>query len=95
MKRKSITAFERDVQLARVTGLTDADANWRQHLSKADLVVEAVFEEIGVKHKARTRTRTRARADGREGWRAGWQAGFELAGWLRAGRHAEWKAGAA
>lgn len=51
MKRRQMTAADRDVVLSRVIGVTDDDESWRKHMSKADLVVEAVFEDLGVKHK--------------------------------------------
>ena len=50
VKRRSKTAFERDVILSRIIGLTDQDASWPRHLKKADVVIEAVFEDMAVKH---------------------------------------------
>ena len=37
--------------LSRVTGLTDADSAWAKHFGQADMVIEAVFEDMSVKHK--------------------------------------------
>lgn len=51
VKRRSMTAFERDRTLSSVVGLTDADESWTKHFGQADMVVEAVFEDLGVKHK--------------------------------------------
>ena len=51
MKRRQMTAADRDVILSRVIGVTDDDASWQKHMSKADVVVEAVFEDLAVKHK--------------------------------------------
>jgi 3-hydroxyacyl-CoA dehydrogenase len=33
-----------------VVGLTDSVASWPVHFAKADLVIEAVFEDLAVKH---------------------------------------------
>lgn len=51
-----MTAFERDVILSRIIGLTDQDASWPRHLKKADVVIEAVFEDMAVKHALVTPT---------------------------------------
>ena len=51
LKKKRITNFDRDSTLAQVVGLTDAHTSWARHFGNADLVIEAVFEELGVKHK--------------------------------------------
>ena len=49
-KKKRLTAHEVcDIQ-ARVVPLHDGEASWTRHFSQADIVIEAVFEEIGVKH---------------------------------------------
>ena len=48
-----MTKFGHDQVMARVTTLTDGDNGgqaWRAHLPKADLVVEAVPEDLAVKH---------------------------------------------
>jgi enoyl-CoA hydratase/long-chain 3-hydroxyacyl-CoA dehydrogenase len=50
VKRRAMTSFERDMMAARVVGLTDDEAQWKRHFAKADLVVEAVFEDLGLKH---------------------------------------------
>jgi enoyl-CoA hydratase/long-chain 3-hydroxyacyl-CoA dehydrogenase len=34
-----------------VVGLTDSSASWQGHFANADLVIEAVFEDMGVKHQ--------------------------------------------
>lgn len=34
-----------------MVGLTDASSSWQTHFAVADLVVEAVFEDLGVKHQ--------------------------------------------
>lgn len=51
VKRKSMSALERDVIMSRVTGITNTDSFGDNYLRKADMVIEAVFEDIGVKHK--------------------------------------------
>jgi enoyl-CoA hydratase/long-chain 3-hydroxyacyl-CoA dehydrogenase len=51
LKKKRMTNFDHDSTLAQVVGLTDAHSSWQRHFSNADLVIEAVFEELGVKHK--------------------------------------------
>jgi len=51
VKKKQLSPFIRDTQLAKVTGITPADAHADTLLQRCDLVVEAVFEELSVKHK--------------------------------------------
>ena len=46
-----MTLYEHDSTLANVVGLTDAHGSWARHFGNADLVIEAVFEELSVKHK--------------------------------------------
>jgi len=50
LKRKRITPYAHDSTLAAVVGLTDADTSWKRHFGGADLVIEAVFEKLAVKH---------------------------------------------
>ncbi|KAI4875118.1 hypothetical protein NFI96_025238 [Prochilodus magdalenae] len=45
-KKKSITSFERDSILSNLTGQLDYSG-----FQKADMVIEAVFEDISIKHK--------------------------------------------
>ncbi|KAL7861947.1 hypothetical protein SRHO_G00133880 [Serrasalmus rhombeus] len=45
-KKKSITSFERDSTLSSLTGQLDYSG-----FQKADMVIEAVFEDIAIKHK--------------------------------------------
>jgi len=35
-------------------GITDADSFGSAHLAKADMIIEAVFEDLNVKHKVRS-----------------------------------------
>lgn len=51
VKRKSIKVLDRDTTMARVTGLTDSDPLVNKYLAKSDMIIEAVFEDLGVKHK--------------------------------------------
>lgn len=49
--KRKMTAFERDLTLAKITGVSDADGSWQKHIGRCDLVVEAVFEDMGLKHR--------------------------------------------
>ena len=44
-KKKSITSFERDSILSNLSGKLDYSG-----FDKADMVIEAVFEDINIKH---------------------------------------------
>lgn len=46
VKKKSLTSFERDYILSNLTGQLDYKG-----FEKADMVIEAVFEDINIKHK--------------------------------------------
>lgn len=51
LKKKRMTKYEFDSTTSRVVPLTDDTASWGKHFQKADLVIEAVFENIDLKHK--------------------------------------------
>jgi enoyl-CoA hydratase / long-chain 3-hydroxyacyl-CoA dehydrogenase len=51
LAKRRMTKFEYDSTNSRVVPLTDESASWAAHAGKADLVIEAVFEEISLKHK--------------------------------------------
>lgn len=51
VKRKRLSAFEKEKACARVTGVTDEDDNWKKHMARSDAVIEAVFEDLNVKQK--------------------------------------------
>jgi enoyl-CoA hydratase / long-chain 3-hydroxyacyl-CoA dehydrogenase len=51
LKKKRITNHQFCETSSRLIPLHDGVDSWKQHFSKADLVIEAVFEEIGVKHR--------------------------------------------
>ncbi|XP_053106420.1 trifunctional enzyme subunit alpha, mitochondrial [Hemicordylus capensis] len=46
VKKKSLTSFQRDMMLSDLTGQLDY-----KNFGKADMVIEAVFEDLGIKHK--------------------------------------------
>uniref|UniRef100_A0A670YXD6 Trifunctional enzyme subunit alpha, mitochondrial n=1 Tax=Pseudonaja textilis TaxID=8673 RepID=A0A670YXD6_PSETE len=46
VKKKSLTSFERDMLLSGLTGQLDY-----KDFKKADMVIEAVFEDLNIKHK--------------------------------------------
>eukprot|EP00607_Mallomonas_marina_P000634 CAMPEP_0182428424 /NCGR_PEP_ID=MMETSP1167-20130531/23019_1 /TAXON_ID=2988 /ORGANISM="Mallomonas Sp, Strain CCMP3275" /LENGTH=697 /DNA_ID=CAMNT_0024611343 /DNA_START=267 /DNA_END=2360 /DNA_ORIENTATION=+ len=50
MKKRRMTSHEYCSISSRIYPLHDGVQSWRRHLNQADLVIEAVFEEIGVKH---------------------------------------------
>ena len=51
VKRRSMTQFDADKTMTNVAGVTaDGDA-WKKELAKADMVIEAVFENIDLKKK--------------------------------------------
>ncbi|KAG7250923.1 hypothetical protein CRUP_011192 [Coryphaenoides rupestris] len=45
-KKRNITSFERDATMSNLTGQLDYSG-----FEKADMVIEAVFEDINIKHK--------------------------------------------
>ena len=51
VKKRRMSQFDKDRVLSRVIGVGDGDATWRTHLGRADVVVEAVFEDLGLKHR--------------------------------------------
>lgn len=51
VKKRRMPAFERDQLLSRVVGVTADDPVWEKHISKCDLVLEAVFESMDLKHQ--------------------------------------------
>jgi len=50
VKKRALTAYQRDAITAQVVGLSDADESWPRHVGQADLVIEAVFEDLALKH---------------------------------------------
>jgi enoyl-CoA hydratase/long-chain 3-hydroxyacyl-CoA dehydrogenase len=51
VKRRKMESFEKDKTMSRVIGVTDDDATWKQSMAKADYVIEAVFEDLSLKHR--------------------------------------------
>lgn len=51
LKKKKMTNFEYCQRMSNLVGLHDGSPAWKQHFAKADIVIEAVFESIEVKHK--------------------------------------------
>lgn len=51
LKKKRMTPFEFATTTARIVPLHDGDNSWKKHYAKADMVIEAVFEDINVKHR--------------------------------------------
>lgn len=51
VKRKRMTIYERDAVMANVVPLSDEDPVWKKHMAQADLAIEAVFEDMALKHK--------------------------------------------
>ncbi len=51
VKKKSLRAFDRDTLLSKVTSVTPDNVNWLKHFSNADVVIEAVPENLALKHK--------------------------------------------
>jgi enoyl-CoA hydratase / long-chain 3-hydroxyacyl-CoA dehydrogenase len=51
VKKRRMTQFEKDRVCSRVIGVSDADDSWRTHLGRADVVIEAVFEDLALKHR--------------------------------------------
>lgn len=52
-KKRALSTHERDVIMSRLIGVTDADAFGSAHLARADMVIEAVYEDLAIKHKVR------------------------------------------
>jgi enoyl-CoA hydratase / long-chain 3-hydroxyacyl-CoA dehydrogenase len=51
LKRKRMTQFQHNLNTSNVVGLTDDSPAWKQHFGKADMVIEAVFEDLDLKKK--------------------------------------------
>ncbi len=51
VKRRRMLPYDRDATMSKIIGLTNDDENWKKHFESTDLVVEAVLEDLGLKHK--------------------------------------------
>ena len=49
--RKRMTEYQYNINNANVTPLTDDIASWKTHFGQADLIIEAVFEDLALKKK--------------------------------------------
>jgi enoyl-CoA hydratase/long-chain 3-hydroxyacyl-CoA dehydrogenase len=50
-KKRQMTQFQADTITSRVLGFADGLPGWEKQLPRADIVVEAVFEDLGLKHR--------------------------------------------
>jgi enoyl-CoA hydratase/long-chain 3-hydroxyacyl-CoA dehydrogenase len=50
-KRKRMTTYQLNLNTSRVTPLADDTESWKRHFAGADLVIEAVFENLDLKRK--------------------------------------------
>mmetsp|Transcript_33342 Transcript_33342/g.79735 ORF Transcript_33342/g.79735 Transcript_33342/m.79735 type:complete len:827 (+) Transcript_33342:159-2639(+) len=50
-KRRRMTQYQNNLNQSRVTPLSDATPSWPRHFAGADLVIEAVFENLELKRK--------------------------------------------
>jgi enoyl-CoA hydratase/long-chain 3-hydroxyacyl-CoA dehydrogenase len=50
VKKRRMTAFERDATMGNIVQLGDEVSAWKTHFSKCDMIIEAVFEDIKLKH---------------------------------------------
>ena len=51
LKKKKITNYEYNLLTSNLVTLHDNIINWKTHFKQADIVIEAVFEDLNVKHK--------------------------------------------
>lgn len=51
VSRKRMTQYQFNLNASNVTPLTDESAAWKRHFGKADMVIEAVFEDLTLKKK--------------------------------------------
>jgi enoyl-CoA hydratase/long-chain 3-hydroxyacyl-CoA dehydrogenase len=51
LKRRRMTKFNHCIATSNVTGLTDESTALKKHFSQADMVIEAVFEDLDLKKK--------------------------------------------
>lgn len=51
VKRKRMTKFQHNINSSNIVPLTDDMESWKKHFAKADMIVEAVFEDINLKRK--------------------------------------------
>ena len=51
LKRRKMDMFTKNTTMSRIVGLTEDDPTWPKQFEKCDLVVEAVLEELSLKHR--------------------------------------------
>lgn len=51
LTRKSMTQYQVNINTSNVTPLTDDTPTWEKHFSQADMVIEAVFEDLDLKRR--------------------------------------------
>lgn len=51
LKKKKMSLFDHSLATSRLTCLHDGSPSWEKHFSKVDIVIEAVFEDLKVKHQ--------------------------------------------
>jgi enoyl-CoA hydratase/long-chain 3-hydroxyacyl-CoA dehydrogenase len=51
LKRKRMSQFQHNINTSNVVGLTDDSPTWKTHFGNADMVIEAVFEDLNLKKK--------------------------------------------
>jgi enoyl-CoA hydratase/long-chain 3-hydroxyacyl-CoA dehydrogenase len=51
LKRKRMTQYQYNLNTSNVTALTDDSPTWQRHFGNADMVIEAVFEDLDLKRK--------------------------------------------
>lgn len=51
LKKKRMTQYQANINSSKVTPLTDESPIWEKYFSQADLVIEAVFEDLDLKKK--------------------------------------------
>jgi len=50
VKKRKKTPYDKDILMSRIVGLTNND-DWQTHFKKCDLVIEAVLEDLDLKHR--------------------------------------------
>ena len=51
LKRRRMTPYDKNTTMARIIGLTEDDPTWSKQFERCDLVVEAVLEDLSLKHR--------------------------------------------
>ncbi len=51
VKKKRMTNYQYNINSSNIIGLTDNMENWKKHFNKADMIIEAVFEDLDLKRK--------------------------------------------